>query len=392
MANIFNKKKQQVTNTSQVAVSPTAITTEAQKQPTAADAAAMDREELNPAVQTAQQQPQAQKAPSLWEVYQAAGGATADKMASQPYEAPEDDSALRVMELMSKNKEAEEQARKRARNIAAIAAAGDALRNMGNLIYTAKGAVPQTYNNQTAGVQAQYEKDKAQRNAQMQQDIQNEMEQGKVKASAYYKKWKAQQDAATQMRKSAKDAADLYDKDRTFGYNAAKDERDYQFKAEQDKKNREQWEKKFKADEAHRKSQEARAWYSAKTSRMSLNHQMSKDKQGNTVNVYSNHGGGKMTYDAKKFNGERVTRAFNTLRNRGYITQAQVNEYMASQKTGDSKTSLLGNTSTIKETDMIDMIADMSLNIKATTAEWKEINNVLNKYGAALSREDESFK
>lgn len=161
---------------------------------------------------------------------------------------------------------------------------GDALRHLGNLYFTTKGATPQQFNSPVMTQESLYQQKRAELQAQRAAALKNAMEQAKLKADRDYKNSMLGMRAAELERGLANDqwnrqwtqfkwAGDQANKDREFDFKKANADRDYELS-----------QKKFGETKRHNRSTEAAAWMNAQTSRDRLN--LEKGKNGGLPKGY----------------------------------------------------------------------------------------------------------
>lgn len=131
---------------------------------------------------------------------------------------------------------------RRTRNMEMVATFADAIRHMGNIVNTAKGAPLQQFNDPTSMLEQGYQNRKAQRQKQAALDADAaykasnlSIKEAAAKANEAYK----------QMTLGYRDAADRRAQ-RQFEYQIAKDAAAAQRQAEQDKQKQSNWERQFK--------------------------------------------------------------------------------------------------------------------------------------------------
>ena len=131
---------------------------------------------------------------------------------------------------------------RRTRNMEMVATFADAIRHMGNIVNTAKGAPLQQFNDPTSMMEQGYQNRKAQRQKQAAADA-----DAAYKASSLSIKEAAAKanEAYKQMTLGYRDAADRRAQ-RQFEYQIAKDAAAAQRQAEQDKQKQNNWESQFK--------------------------------------------------------------------------------------------------------------------------------------------------
>lgn len=155
---------------------------------------------------------------------------------------------------------------------------GDALRHLGNLYFTTKGATPQQFNSPVMTQESLYQQKRAELRAQRAAALKNAMEQAKLQADQNYKSSMLGMRAAELERGLANDqwnrqwtqfkwAGDQANKDREFDFKKANADRDYELS-----------QKKFGETQRHNRSTEAAAWMNAQTSRDRFN--LEKGKNG----------------------------------------------------------------------------------------------------------------
>jgi hypothetical protein len=104
---------------------------------------------------------------------------------------PESKDMSDYIAALAKDREDEEKERKRINQIKAISGIGDAIRHMSNLIYTTKGAPSQKIADATMPIEGQYQRDRAQREAQRAVNAKLQLEVDKEKARAAYRNQQA---------------------------------------------------------------------------------------------------------------------------------------------------------------------------------------------------------
>lgn len=131
---------------------------------------------------------------------------------------------------------------RRTRNMEMVATFADAIRHMGNIVNTAKGAPLQQFNDPSSMLEQGYQNRKAQRQKQATLDA-----DAAYKAANLSIKDRAAQaaEAYKQMTLGYRDAADRRAQ-RQFEYQIAKDAAAAQRQAEQDKQKQSNWERQFK--------------------------------------------------------------------------------------------------------------------------------------------------
>ena len=135
----------------------------------------------------------------------------------------------------------EEYDRRRTRNMEMMTTLADAIRHMGNIVNTSKGAPLQQFNDPTAMMEQGYQNRKAQR-----------QKQAALDADAAYKQ------ANLSLKKRAAEAAEAYKKltlgyrdsadkraQKQFEYQVAKDAAEAQYRHDKDEQNQSNWERQF---------------------------------------------------------------------------------------------------------------------------------------------------
>lgn len=155
------------------------------------------------------------------------------KILTQDYDAPDYDGS-KLVEAIAKNKAEEESAAKRARQILAITAIGDAIRHAGNIAFTSDSAPAQIYNyNPALDVDTRYRTDKATREKYAQLEQTRLMNEAKMKSDAYYKAWNAKQKQASGILSAGQKKAAIMQKDASDDYTRKKNAKEFKYKKEE---------------------------------------------------------------------------------------------------------------------------------------------------------------
>lgn len=190
---------------------------------------------------------------------------------------PGNDEAQSVMDyLNAKNKSDEDKHRKRNESMKKVLLLADALRHIGNIVNTSKGAPAQIFNSPVEEQEKRYQTEKAGRDKELQTAIENEREKAKNKADADYK-------ASLLKMKAADYGRRVFNDNRT--YNLNKDKAEHQ--AEKDDKTldlrgraQNETERKNKANESIARDRVAVAQQNANTSSVRAAKQKDNSRSG----------------------------------------------------------------------------------------------------------------
>ena len=205
-----------------------------------------------------------------------------------------------------------------------IAAFADAIRHMGNIVNTSKGAPLQQFNNPTAMMEQGYQNRKAQRQKQAALDADAAYKQANLslkeraaEAQRAYQQATLGYRQADLQRKADKDKTDLAKWQAKFEFDAAKDNRDFEYKKIRDKIKDGQWQ----------------AGYGIKVANLNLSrarfaHTVAKDaKGGGSVVAYATPYGS--LYSKKELTRNQENQLWNFMITNKQITPAKLREYQA---------------------------------------------------------------
>lgn len=205
-----------------------------------------------------------------------------------------------------------------------IAAFADAIRHMGNIVNTSKGAPLQVFNDPTAMMEEGYQKRKVQRQKQAALDADAAYKQANLslkeraaEAQRAYQQATLGYRQADFQRKADKDKTDLAKWQAKFEFDAAKDNRDFEYKKIRDKIKDGQWQ----------------AGYGIKIANLNLSrarfaHTVAKDAKGNGKAVgYATPYGS--LYSNKELTRNQENQLWDFMIRNKQITPAKLREYQA---------------------------------------------------------------
>lgn len=218
----------------------------------------------------------------------------------------------------------EEYDRRRTRNMEMMTTLADAMRHMGNIVNTSKGAPLQQFNDPTAMMEQGYQTRKAQRQKQAALEADAAYKQANLslkeraaEAQRAYQQATLGYKLADLQRKANKDKTDLAKWKAKFEFDAAKDNRDFEYKKIRDKIKDGQWQ----------------AGYGIKIANLNLSrarfaHTLAKDAKGNGKAVgYATPYGS--LYSNKELTRNQENQLWDFMVRNKQITPAKLKEYQA---------------------------------------------------------------
>lgn len=218
----------------------------------------------------------------------------------------------------------EEYDRRRTRNMEMMTTLADAMRHMGNIVNTSKGAPLQQFNDPTAMMEQGYQTRKAQRQKQAALEADAAYKQANLslkeraaEAQRAYQQATLGYKQADLQRKANKDKTDLAKWKAKFEFDAAKDNRDFEYKKIRDKIKDGQWQ----------------AGYGIKIANLNLSrarfaHTLAKDAKGNGKAVgYATPYGS--LYSNKELTRNQENQLWDFMVRNKQITPAKLKEYQA---------------------------------------------------------------
>lgn len=218
----------------------------------------------------------------------------------------------------------EEYDRRRTRNMEMMTTLADAIRHMGNIVNTSKGAPLQQFNDPTAMMEQGYQNRKAQRQKQAVLDADAAYKQANLslkeraaEAQRAYQQATLGYKQADLQRKANKDKTDLAKWQAKFEFDAAKDNRDFEYKKIRDKIKDGQW----------------KAGYGIKIANLNLSrarfaHTVAKDAKGygKAVGYATPYGS---LYSNKELTRNQENQLWDFMIRNKQITPAKLKEYQA---------------------------------------------------------------
>lgn len=218
----------------------------------------------------------------------------------------------------------EEYDRRRTRNMEMMTTLADAMRHMGNIVNTSKGAPLQQFNDPTAMMEQGYQTRKAERQKQAALEADAAYKQANLslkeraaEAQRAYQQATLGYKQADLQRKANKDKTDLAKWKAKFEFDAAKDNRDFEYKKIRDKIKDGQWQ----------------AGYGIKIANLNLSrarfaHTLAKDAKGNGKAVgYATPYGS--LYSNKELTRNQENQLWDFMVRNKQITPAKLKEYQA---------------------------------------------------------------
>ena len=230
----------------------------------------------------------------------------------------------------------EEYDRRRTRNMEMMTTLADAIRHMGNIVNTSKGAPLQQFNDPTAMMEQGYQNRKAQRQKQAALDADAAYKQANLslkeraaEAQRAYQQATLGYKQADLQRKVNKDKTDLAKWQAKFEFDAAKDDRDFKYKQIRDKVKDGQWQ----------------AGYGIKVANLNLSrarfaHTLAKDAKGGDGYGYATPYG--FLSSKKQISPQQEEQMWNFMVRNGQITKKKLAEYQDAAKGDGSSLGLYG--------------------------------------------------